>query len=222
MARALADESRAEIVTVLLDGRAWTAGELATHVGIAPSTASEHLHRLVGAGLLAEVRQGRHRYVRIASADVSEVIEALSAIAPRVHRAPSSLSAQRADEELRAGRTCYHHLAGPIGVSLARRWQEMGVITREWDLAERGRRWLASRDVTWDERSRAAAVRPCLDWTERREHAAGSVADAFTRIGLERQWFVRGSHPRSARLTASGRDLLAAHGVVLDERAEIA
>lgn len=62
----LADGTRAAFCLALLDGRAWTAGELARHAGVAPATASEHLHQLVAGGLLAEQRQGRHRYLRLA------------------------------------------------------------------------------------------------------------------------------------------------------------
>jgi hypothetical protein len=57
-AAVLADRSRAGICLALLDRRAWTAGELARHVGVARSTASAHLTVLVSAGLLAEERQG--------------------------------------------------------------------------------------------------------------------------------------------------------------------
>jgi hypothetical protein len=37
----LADRTRAAFCLALLDGRAWTAGELAAHAKVAPSTASE-------------------------------------------------------------------------------------------------------------------------------------------------------------------------------------
>ncbi|NEE34556.1 winged helix-turn-helix transcriptional regulator, partial [Streptomyces sp. SID7982] len=65
LAALLADETRAAMCLALLDGRAWTAGELARHARVAASTASEHLNRLVAGGVLAEERQGRHRYVRL-------------------------------------------------------------------------------------------------------------------------------------------------------------
>ncbi|GHH13908.1 hypothetical protein Srubr_12470 [Streptomyces rubradiris] len=57
----IADRTRAAGLPALLDGRAWTAGELARHAGVAPSTLSEHLDRLVAGGLLVQERQGRHR-----------------------------------------------------------------------------------------------------------------------------------------------------------------
>ncbi|CAM5688562.1 hypothetical protein SALBM217S_03200 [Streptomyces griseoloalbus] len=83
LAALAADETRAACLLALLDGRAWTAGELARHCGVAASTLSEHLGKLVGGGLLTEERQGRHRYVRLADARVAQLVEDLTAhIAP--------------------------------------------------------------------------------------------------------------------------------------------
>lgn len=48
-----------------MDGQAWTVGELAHHAGIARNTASEHVRRLVQAGLVNEARQGRHCYLTL-------------------------------------------------------------------------------------------------------------------------------------------------------------
>nr|BFE77661.1 hypothetical protein GCM10020093_002620 [Planobispora longispora] len=47
VARLLADGTRASFCVALLDGRAWTATELARHAGVAASTATEHLNALV-------------------------------------------------------------------------------------------------------------------------------------------------------------------------------
>lgn len=77
----LADRTRAAFCLALLDGRPWTASELARHAGVAASTASQHLDRLVAGGLLAQHRQGRHRYLRLASSEVASVIEAITATA---------------------------------------------------------------------------------------------------------------------------------------------
>ncbi len=90
LAALFADETRAAFLLALLDGRAWTARELARHAGVAPSTASEHLGRLVGGGLLAEERQGRHRYVRLADAGTAHLVEDLAARSgPRRPRGPA-------------------------------------------------------------------------------------------------------------------------------------
>ncbi len=77
----------------LLDGRAWTAGELAAHARVAPSTATEHLHRLIDGGLLVERRQGRHRYVQLAGPSVAHLLEDLSA---RIEPRPASARGLRA------------------------------------------------------------------------------------------------------------------------------
>lgn len=90
----LADRTRAAMCLALLDGRAWTAGELAQHAGVGRSTATEHLNILVGGGLLAEERQGRHRYVRLANPWVAQLVEDLAAAVGEPGR-PRSLRAVR-------------------------------------------------------------------------------------------------------------------------------
>ncbi len=64
----LGDDTRAQLLTLLLDGRGSTVGELARASHVALSTASEHLSRLHGAGLVRVHAQGRHRYYRLAGA----------------------------------------------------------------------------------------------------------------------------------------------------------
>ncbi len=106
VAKLPADGTRAGFCLALLDGRAWTATELARHVGVAPSTATEHLHALVRGNLLAEERQGRHRYVRLAGPHAAELIESLASMAPERTPAPRSLSASGRRQALAHARTC--------------------------------------------------------------------------------------------------------------------
>jgi DNA-binding transcriptional ArsR family regulator len=70
----LSDVARAAILCALMDGRARTAGELAFAAGVTPQTASSHLARLVGAGLIAVVAQGRHRYHRLAGPEAAQML----------------------------------------------------------------------------------------------------------------------------------------------------
>src|SRR5215470_11900769 len=103
LASLLADDTRARFCLALLDGRAWTATELARHAGVAASTASGHLNLLVDGGLLAEERQGRHRYVRLASVGAAELVEGLASMAPpRPAPARSLSAASRRDALARA------------------------------------------------------------------------------------------------------------------------
>src|SRR5688572_30450267 len=113
----IADPTRAAFCLALLDGRAWTAGELARHAGVAASTATEHLNRMLAGGLLVERRQGRHRYVELAGPHVAHLIEDLASQAPAAEPAgdpPQTLRAATATAALARGRTCYDHLAGRL------------------------------------------------------------------------------------------------------------
>jgi DNA-binding transcriptional ArsR family regulator len=115
----LGDRARARILLALGDGRALAASVLASEAGVAASTASAHLARLVDAGLLAVTVQGRHRYYRLAGPQVAELIEVLARVAPA---APvRSLREGTRAQALRAARTCYDHLAGRLGVACCRR-----------------------------------------------------------------------------------------------------
>jgi DNA-binding transcriptional ArsR family regulator len=208
----LADHSRAAICLALMDGRAWTAGELARHAGIAAPTASEHLNLLVSAGLLSEERQGRHRYVRLADADVARLLESLSVAAGRP--APArSLRAVRAASDLAAARTCYDHLAGALAVRLFDALVGHRLIDETAGLAltPAGRSWFT--DLAGPEALRPPRTRPllrtCLDWTERRPHLAGALGAALHRELAARSWIRHCEGSRAVRLTPSGAVALA-------------
>ena len=97
-------------------GRALTATELAHAAGVSPQTTSGHLGKLSDGRLIACVKQGRHRYYRIATHRVAEMLEGIMAVvadAPPRHRPPSKL-----DDAMRVARTCYDHFAGKLGVGL--------------------------------------------------------------------------------------------------------
>jgi DNA-binding transcriptional ArsR family regulator len=216
VAALLADRTRACFCLALLDGRSWTAGELARHAGVARSTATEHLNALVGAGLLAQERQGRHRYVRLAGPEVAELIERLGSLAepsaPAV-KAPGSLSAAGRGRALARARTCYDHLAGALGVALTDAMTDRGLLdwTHGLTLTPAGRDWLAELAIPAPAGTRRPAVRPCLDWTERRPHLAGAVGAAICRHAFETGWLTRIGTTRAVRLTEAGRAAFARH-----------
>jgi len=213
-AAVLADRSRVEVCLALLDGRAWTAAELARHVGIARSTASEHLTALVKAGLLVERRQGRARYLQLAGPEAAAAIEALgAAVGERVQ--PTSLRTARADAALAEARTCYDHLAGRQGVAVHDALLAGGLLSDRGGLAvtARGRRWFVEVCGVPDEppNSRRPLVRECLDWTERRSHLGGFLGAALLRHALTVGWVTTvAAHPRALRVTTAGEELLAA------------
>ncbi|SCL25716.1 ArsR/SmtB family transcription factor [Micromonospora inyonensis] len=220
----LADHTRAAFCLALLDGRAWTATELARHAGVAPSTATAHLHRLVAGGLVTEVRQGRHRYLRLADAGVAELIETLTGAAP-VEPAPvRSLSAASRRRALAHARTCYDHLAGALGVAVTDAMTGHGFLSweRGLSLTDRSTAWLAGLGIAPESTAptRRAPVRACLDWTERRPHLAGTIGAALCRHALDAGWAVRIGTGRALAVTAEGRRAFREHldlpGRVLD------
>lgn len=207
----LADRSRASVCLALLDGRAWTVGELARHACVGPSTMSEHLSVLVDAGLLAQERQGRHRYVRLAGPGVAELVEDLAAVAG-VPVPIQSLRGTRSHAELAAGRTCYDHLAGQLGVQLFDCMVRRALLDTRVGLVltGAGSAWLARLGCDLDPRpSRRPLLRTCLDWTERRHHLGGRVGASLHTVLLSHGWTTRGTRPRAVRLTDAGRGALA-------------
>jgi DNA-binding transcriptional ArsR family regulator len=199
----LADDTRAAFCLALLDGRAWTAGELARHAGVAPATATGHLHKLVAAGLLSEQRQGRHRYVRLADARVAQLIEDLATHLPPAAEPARTLRAATASAALARGRTCYDHLAGKLGVAVTDALERRGLLSRSAGFAftSPGLRWL---DGLGPRASRRPLARGCLDWTERREHLAGAAGAAVCGHFFARGWVARIGSGRAVRVTPSG------------------
>ena len=122
------DPARAGMLHALMDGRALTASELARVAGITPQTASGHLARMAIAGLLAVEKQGRHRYHRLASPAVAQMVEGIMQVASGLGSARPRLVVGPRDAALRAARTCYDHLAGRLGVALADALVEGGQI----------------------------------------------------------------------------------------------
>lgn len=216
-AAALADTSRATMLLGMLDGRAWTATELASHAGISRSTATEHLHVLRGAALIEDRHQGRHRYVRIRDEQIAHLVEMLAALgAPAPSR--TGWRAIDADRELAFARTCYDHLAGLVGVRVAAAFVERGLIDPAMPtrLAPAGETWCEELGIDLGalRRSSRPEIVPCLDWTQRRDHLAGGLGAALLSRFVDLGWIVRRDGTRAVRLTAEGRaGLEAALGV---------
>jgi len=206
----LADRTRASICLALLDGRAWTAGELARHAGVARSTTSAHLIAMVQAGLLAEQRQGRHRYLRLADDGTAQLVEDLAAVVA-VPDARTSLRTVRAAQRLQAARSCYDHLAGRLGVGLFDALVDRGLIDVRNGLAltPTGRSWfvdLAGPGVLRP--TRRPLLRICLDWTERRSHLGGVLGAALRTQLVERNWIVTTPQHQAVTITTAGRQAL--------------
>ncbi len=180
-----ADPARAAMLSALLPGEALTAGELARVAGVAPSTATEHLARLLDGGLITLHAQGRHRYFRLAGEEVAHVLETLGGLQARQSRAPWPHG-----EAFRKARLCWNHVAGRLGVALHERLTNEGLITP----APGG--WACTPALESRLGLTPCAARDCMDWSERRPHLAGALAAQMAQKFQERGWLRRLS-PRS-------------------------
>jgi len=207
----LAEPARAALVLAVMEDGALPASELAARARIAPSTASQHLARLVEGGFLATSKNGRHRYYRLAETAVAEAVEALAIVAPQPR--PRTLREVTRSELLREARTCYDHLAGRLGVALAAALERKGMLVRDMDTYELGPK-AKSRlaplgiDLGTLAQGRRPLVRGCLDWSERELHVAGALGAALTERLFELGWIERRETNRSVAVTAEGRELL--------------
>jgi DNA-binding transcriptional ArsR family regulator len=213
IAHLMGDPARANMLHALMDGRALTAKELAFLAGVAPQTASGHLAKLMQGGLTAVAVQGRHRYYRLAGADVAAALEGLMLLAGTQgagRRLPSRVGA-----ELSAGRTCYDHFAGRLGIAIHDALvagDHLSVTEGGYGLTRSGVAIFAGLgvDPALASKGRRAALRPCLDWSERKPHLAGSLAAALACRCFETGWVLRRKDSRAVTLTPKGRERLGA------------
>ena len=214
----MGDPARANMLSLLMDGRAHTASDLAASAGITAQTASGHLARMAEAGLLAVRAQGRNRFYRLASTDVAHAIESLMALS--ISRAPpaSRSAAWRRDPDLRFCRTCYDHLAGQVGIAVTDSLTKSGHLepkgARDWTLTTSGSLFCERLGVDLAGARKASTrhfARQCLDWSERRPHISGALGSAIADTFFRKGWAERLRRGRTVRLTESGRRALGSH-----------
>ncbi len=222
----VADPARARMLMALGDGRALAASVLADEAGVAASTASAHLAKLVDGGLLNVQSHGRHRYFELANPQVGALIETLAGMAPP---APvRSLREGTRANAVRTARTCYDHLAGRLGAGLMGALLERDLLVggdgtfaadkagrdrlsapgsdHDYRLTERGLDELSAFGIDFDElagRSRPL-IRYCVDWSEQRHHLAGSLGASLAARMLELGWVSRARRGRAVHISQKG------------------
>jgi DNA-binding transcriptional ArsR family regulator len=220
VAALMGEPARAAVLFALADGRALAATTLAAEAGVARSTVSAHLARLVEGGLIRVEPSGRHRYFRLAGLEAADAIEALARIAPA--QRVRSLRQDTHAGAVRHARTCYDHLAGRVGVALTDALVSDGVLTVEdgpdgrrdpvlgagtahrFALTDGGRQRLLGLGLELGRPSRRPLVRYCVDWSEQRPHIAGTLGAALLDMLIARRWVRRGDR-RVVRVTDAGR-----------------
>jgi len=205
IAALIGDHARAEVLTALMADRALTATELAQIAGVSKPTMSAHLAKLLDAGLISGVSQGRHRYFRLADADVARLLEALMGVAFRAGAVRVRSSPR--EPALRKARVCYDHLAGELGVKAYETLLRRGCIEESGEqlrLTEAGKHWFAALEIDAEAAGRRQLCRPCLDWSERRHHLGGALGAQLLRRLLELGWAKRDPASRVVAFSARG------------------
>lgn len=209
IAAMMADPARSLMLAYLLSGELASAGELALAASVTPATASGHLAKLLDAGLLVCEARGRHRYYKLAHQDVAHALEALAVVAERSSH--DRVWEHPTRQRLRFARCCYRHLAGELGVKVLTALQARDGLTMApdgYDLTSAGLAWLA--DLGLQPKAPSSGRRfayPCLDWSERRDHMAGQLADELLQHFIHKDW-VRRADGRALDLTPLGVQVL--------------
>jgi DNA-binding transcriptional ArsR family regulator len=223
----VADPARARVLMALGDGRALPATVLADEAGVAASTTSAHLGKLVKGGLLTVERNGRHRYFRLAGPEVADLLEALARLSPP---APvRSLRQGTRAQAVRFARTCYDHLAGMLGTQLMAAMLERELLTGgdgrfdreaasddrlaapgfdlDYRLTPHGVEHLSTFGIDFDALPRRRPlIRYCVDWSEQRHHLAGSLGAAVADRMFDLGWLQRAPRSRAVRITDDGAE----------------
>jgi DNA-binding transcriptional ArsR family regulator len=223
IASLVADPGRARILLALGDGRALPASVLAGEAGVAASTASSHLGKLLDSGLLAVEQHGRHRYFRLSGPAVGELLEALARLAPA---APvRSLREGTRAQAVRLARTCYDHLAGILGTGLMAAMLDAGLLSGgdgrfdpgsadrlaapgfelDYRLTPAGVRELTAFGIDFDGLPRRRPlIRYCVDWSEQRHHLAGALGAALAERMRALGWIERARAGRAILVSDAG------------------
>jgi len=204
----------------LLGGLALPAGQLAMIANVSAQTASSHLSQLVAGGLLIVRPQGRHRYYRLANADVAHAIEALMLDGRDKRRIaqPSGVP-----ETLAYARTCYSHLAGRLAVDIAGVLEGRKFLVRRepnlYSVTRQGQRWFEDWGIAFGDSQlkKSRFARPCLDWSERRHHIAGQLGSLILDRLRQLKWIAPVRDSRAVRVTLEGqRQLRKLFGMSVD------
>lgn len=205
----LCEPSRAKIVWNLLDGRAYTASELALVSDLSATSVSNHLSKLLNGGIVKVDVQGRHRYYSFANSEVAYVVESMANLSNQ--KPTSKIDKQLSKNDVKYCRTCYDHLAGKVGVLIADKLISQKIIElrdKTYVVTEKGNKFFSEfgLELTELQKQRRYFAKACLDWSERKYHLAGSLGNAILEKMLKLDWVRRTKNSRAIVITSVGQN----------------
>jgi DNA-binding transcriptional ArsR family regulator len=196
--KALAHPLRLRIVDRLGHHGPAPVSRLAVELDATLPELSNGLRRLREAGIVTAEREGRQIVYALTDDRLPALLDKLVPAPPVPARASPS-------------RTCYGHLAGPLGVALYRGLVKRGALLPAADgtVALGDPAPLRALGVDDVEPGRRRLAFECLDATEHAPHLAGALGDALATALLAHGWVER-CGGREIALTATGSDGLRA------------
>jgi DNA-binding transcriptional ArsR family regulator len=191
--KALAHPLRLRVVDRLGHRGPAPVSRLAAELDATLPELSNGLRQLREAGIVVSTQEGRQVVYALADDRLPAMLDRLVGERPAPARSGPS-------------RTCYDHLAGPLGVSLYRGLLARGALASEADgtVSVLDPQPLAELGVGAVEPGRRRLAFECLDATEHAAHLAGALGDALAAALLERGWVERVGSGREVRVTEAG------------------
>lgn len=191
-----------------MDGRAYTATELATSANISLQSASNHLKKMITANILSVEKQGRHRYFKFANDEVAQVIESMASLIP-LNKEYKKINTPKLNDFTYA-RTCYDHLAGNVGVRITSSLIENRIIEiseKDYIVTKYGEKWFSIIDLNIDiiKLKKRSFAHQCLDWSERKHHIAGALGASLLEKMIEKDWIRKKQNSRELIITSNGK-----------------
>jgi DNA-binding transcriptional ArsR family regulator len=215
----IAEPARANVLWNMLDGRAYTAGELALVANVSPQSASNHLNKLLDAGFIKAEKQGKHRYYSFARPEVAYAIEAIGNLMPQKKELKADKRFTNGD--IQYCRTCYDHLAGKIAVEVTNSLINKNILlpgNDEFIVSQFGEEWFKQMGLNMVDirKTKRSFAKPCLDWTERKLHLSGALGAAMLKQMYHLHWIRPKANSRIVILTGTGEAELSQLGITLN------
>lgn len=117
-------------------------------------------------------------------------------------------------QPLKSARRCYGHMAAELGVAQFEMLIRCGYLKSSdsgalgLDLSDAGSMWLAKLGVTLPSKNPNRMAYRCMDWSERKDHLAGTLSKALLDHYIEQRWLTKQTDSRALTVTPQGQRVL--------------
>lgn len=205
------DDIYNKILTKLVDERAYTSRELGLLFDVSSKEMDTRLEKLIEAGLVEHNDMGRHEYYKIAGVDLANEVKSLEKIHPETK---DDIDKSDPHGAVKYCRTCYSHLAGKVGVMMTDNLLARDLIElqdKSFVVTDEGIEFFKKLDIDVDvlRNKRMQFAKPCLDYSERRYHLAGTLGKLLLKKMLKEGWLRLNRTSRAVSITPAGEQALA-------------